>query len=430
MKTTKIKMVLGVLAVCLAFNAMADDSSINSVTIRQRWPWSRLVDIDYVLVGDSTQRVDVQINAFDGDTQLTLPTESLTGDIYGVTRGPRHIVWDPTATAYTNSGVLTKFRVALAQTNVPLYMIVDLTSAAAPDEYVYEEALTNGLWGAWERDFVQGVESVIWTGVTTNETYKTDKLVLRRIPAGTFTMGSPGTESYRWPREDLHSVTFTKDFYVGVFEVTQKQWYHVMNDNPSEFNGDTRPVESLSYNTIRGATNNVPTVNWPATHSFVASSSFLGKLREKTGIDDFDLPTDAQWEYVCRAETTGALNDGTVNITNVNSDANLDLLGRYKGNDGLINKTALVGSYAPNAWGLYDMHGNVWEWCRDWYMQNVGTAAVTDPPGPGTSTTDQRVAHGGAFDQNADLCRSAFRSRNAPVNGYNSYGLRVVRTLP
>ena len=124
----------------LALNALAAEPTISDVVVRQRWPWSKLVDIDYVLTADPTQRVDVAVNAYNGSVSLALPTESLSGDLYNISEGLHRIVWDPTVTSYTNNVVLTKFRVGLVQTPVPVYMIVELTKNAATDaqiEYIY-----------------------------------------------------------------------------------------------------------------------------------------------------------------------------------------------------------------------------------------------------------------------------------------------------
>ena len=243
--TTAMKMVLGSFAACLALGAVADDPAISQVTVRQRWPWSRLVDIDYVLGCGEGQSVDVTVTAYNGTDALDVPLSSFTGDLYGVGQGLRHIVWDPTVTAYTNRGVMQAFNVALTPANAPLYMIVDLTKAVGADgqiEYVYESALTNGDWGAWVRNPITNalgeaiVESVVWTGVATNEVYKTDKLVLRRVPAGSFQLGDT--------QNGTPNVTFTKGMYVGVFEVTQKQWNHVMGTTGGT---DTQAKHTVSY---------------------------------------------------------------------------------------------------------------------------------------------------------------------------------------
>jgi formylglycine-generating enzyme required for sulfatase activity len=185
--------------------------------------------------------------------------------------------------------------------------------------------------------------------------------------------------------------------------------------------------------------------SWPQSDA-VFADSFMGRLRNRTGLAGFDLPTDAQWEYACRAGTTGALYDGTVNITNVYHDARLYALARYRYNGGFIggeigpdrdcttaNGTAAVGSYAPNAWGLYDMYGNVWEWCLDWYSTHLGTAAVEDPKGPlspdgGANNLLRGASWAGS--ENGYQCRSAHRGGDTRYQRVDNYGFRLVRNLP
>lgn len=426
-------MVMGCLTGILAFSAMADDPVISQVTVRQRWPWSRLVDIDYVLTCDETQRVDVVLSANDGSTSLALPPKSLTGDLYGVSHGVRRIVWDPMKTAYTNSHLITQFSVTLVQTPPPVYMIVDLTKNAGADgqiEYIYPGD---------ERLETYGRFTNVWFGVTNDSVYATTKLVLRRIHAGTFGMS-----------DSAISTTLTKDFYTGVFEVTQRQWELITGARPSYFNNSTyyasRPVEQVSYEDVRGSTNGSPVINWPMTGHMVATNSFIGKLRDKTGIDGFDLPTAAQSEYACRAETTTVFNDGNpdANFLGANAVSNiwLDVLGRYMWNGGLIdgvtspgrggspvNGTATVGSYRPNAWGLYDMHGNLYKWCLDWYVASLGTESKTDPLGPVSGT--ERETRGGRWSGGPSACSSSYRGHHDPLQkNFNSVGLRVVIHLP
>ena len=284
---------------------------------------------------------------------------------------------------------------------------------------------------------IQCYMTAVPAGGWTDE-YKTTKLVLRRIPAGTFIRGSPTNELGRNSDEPQHSVTLTKDFYIGVFEVTQKQWEQLMGNWPSYFynsaHRETRPVEKVSYNDIRENPNNSddPAVYWPS-NSTVNSNSFIGKLRAKTG-QAFDLPTESQWEYACRAGTTTALNSG-YNLTSTSADVRMAEVGRYWFNGGsefvLIvdtnGGTAKVGSYLPNAWGLYDMHGNVWEWCLDWYGTYPGT--VSDPPGAASGSS--RVTRGGHGGDNASGCRSARRSDyfSQSTRG-EANGFRISRTLP
>lgn len=241
-------------------------------------------------------------------------------------------------------------------------------------------------------------------------------------------MGSPPEENGRYDDETQHKVTLTKMFYIGVFECTQRQWELVMRDRPSYFNNAdcyaTRPVEQVSYNAIRGG-------GWPLSGHLVDESSFMGKLKEKTGLT-FDLPTEAQWEFACRAGTMKALSLGE-NLTSTSSDASMNKVGRYKYNGGSDDSqdcttdhgTAKVGSYQPNAWGLYDMHGNVFEWCLDWCDGSTySTMEVTDPVGDTAGLS--RVVRGGSWSRYACDCRSAIRCLNDQSDNNGDIGFRIV----
>ena len=265
--------------------------------------------------------------------------------------------------------------------------------------------------------------------------YKTTKLVLRRIPAGSFVMGSPREEN-RAQGEDnevRHDVTLSSAYYIGVFEITQKQWELVAGQQPAWFTklGDTRPVEAVSYEAIRGEGRGA---GWPKTDG-VDSYSFLGRLRTRTGIP-FDLPTEAQWENACRAGTETALGSGE-DLSDPKTDPALSRIARYAGSArkslaGFAKKqvgsvstdcgTAKVGSYAPNAWGLYDMHGNVWEWCRDWYGA-YDISKDTDPVGPDHGS--QRIERGGSWYDQAFWCRAATRAHAWPGNVQGNVGFRL-----
>jgi formylglycine-generating enzyme required for sulfatase activity len=278
------------------------------------------------------------------------------------------------------------------------YMVVDLASG----ETSYLDDRPKGGWA---------------------DEYKTTKMVLRKVEAGKFTMGSPEDELGREADEVQREVTLTKDFYVSVFQTTQKQYETITGSNPSEYKGDMRPVDSVSYDMIRGAEKGA---GWPANGD-VDEDSFLGKLRAKTS-KAFDLPTEAQWEFACRAGTTTALNNGT-NLTNADKDNNLNKLGRYSfnqgsGQGGYSEGHTAVGFYIPNSWGLYDMHGNVREWCLDWADDSETTDPVTDPAGPAEGS--KRRLRGGSYYDNAHYCRSASRFGYHPSYSSYIYGFRVV----
>ena len=238
--------------------------------------------------------------------------------------------------------------------------------------------------------------------------YKTTKILLRKIEPGTVTLG--GTKP----------VTLTKAYYMGVFQITQKQYQLVTGSNPSYYKGDMRPVEYVSWNTIRG---NSSTYNWPEVTT-VDSSTFMGKLRAKTGLD-FDLPTEAQWEYACKAGTTSYFNNGG------GSENDLKTLGRYSGNTsdgkgGYTSAHTTVGSYFPNAFGLYDMHGNVWEWCLDWYA-SLNSDPVSD--WDGASSGSYRVLRGGSWYYDYGSCWSTSRYDYDPLYSDYFIGFRLSRTL-
>lgn len=295
------------------------------------------------------------------------------------------------------------------------YLVIDLSAGPLSESYPVSD-LAEVPAGGW------------------TDEYKTTKLVLRRLPAGAFLMGSPTNELGYSPDETLHQVALSHAFYIGVFEVTQKQWERVMGTWPSLFCEptvrDSRPVESVSYDAIRGV---AAGASWPLNSS-VDSTSFLGRLRSRTGLSGLDLPTEAEWEYACRAGTSTSLNSGK-NISSQTACNNLAEVGRYAYNGGtpsysysVDRGSASVGSYPPNSWGLYDMHGNVREWCLDWYWDYPSTAV--DPVGP--STGFSRVLRGGDWcETRAQWCRSAARYRSTePSSDSGSNGLRVALPLP
>ena len=256
---------------------------------------------------------------------------------------------------------------------------------------------------------------------------------MRRIEPGHYSMGSPESELGHLPEEIQHQVSISKPFYISIFEITQAQWELVAGNNPSYYVGEDRPVESVSYKDLRGGREDG--IDWPKTKHIVASNSFLGRLRAKTGLN-FDLPTEAQWEYACRAGTLTALNSGH-DISSVYDCMYLSQIGRYayserKPSD-VYKQHIAVGSLAPNRWNLYDMHGNVAEICRDWNGQ-YQTDLQVDPHGPDNGVMHfkkkifhLRVTRGGSWDgDNALRCRSACRSAVEDEGKNNRTGFRIV----
>lgn len=225
------------------------------------------------------------------------------------------------------------------------------------------------------------------------------------IPAGTFTMGSPAGESGRYDNETQHQVTISRPFYLQTTEVTQGQWQQVMGNNPSYFKkcGTDCPVEKVSWNDVQ---------------------EFIRKLNSMEGTDKYRLPTEAQWEYAARAGTQTPFSTGDcLAISEANYNGNHPLEGCTEG--GYRQKTMRGGSFAPNAWGLYDMHGNVLEWVKDWYG-NYPSGRVSDPEGP--SSGSGRVSRGGSWFYSARNIRSAYRDRDFPGYCYSFLGFRLLRT--
>ncbi len=240
----------------------------------------------------------------------------------------------------------------------------------------------------------------------TDVTCVSNKLWLRRIEAGTFTQGSPTTEAGRHTnREVQHQVTLTKPFFAGVFEVTRAQYRLVMGSDPGNGESMTCPVNNLTVYALVGEDIN------PAVSNTVAEGTFFAKIREKTGML-FNLPTDAQWEYACRAGTTTPYNVET------NATVKIADLAWYSGN--ASRKIHPVGQKTPNAWGLYDMHGNVLEFCREKLNENLGSSARTDPINPGEGNT-RFIIRGGSYGEGAGECRSARRGWRAASENCESF---------
>lgn len=238
-------------------------------------------------------------------------------------------------------------------------------------------------------------------------------MIFNLLPAGNFFMGSVASEPGRHSTSEvLHKVTLSRSFYIQTTEVTQGQWLDVTGTKPSYFTtcGLSCPVEQVS---------------WDDAKLFIAA---LNTSEGRTGCDIapntcYSLPTEAQWEYAARAETITAFYNGDITHTSCSPlDGNLDTIGWYCGN--AAGKTHPVGLKAPNDWGLYDMSGNVYEWCEDWYETYPTEDDVTDPVGP--TSGSNRVIRGGDWVSYAGDARSANRLYGIPVVGYYGLGFRLV----
>ena len=219
------------------------------------------------------------------------------------------------------------------------------------------------------------------------------------IPAGSFRMGGDKkleqAEDHETPR---HIVKISKTFYMGKYEVTQSQWSEIMNNNPSEFKEDIRPVERVSWNDVQ---------------------EFIQKLNNKEETNKYRLPTEAEWEYAARADTKSTYC----------FSSDIKTLSQYawyrKNSEG---KTHPIGQLKPNAWGLYDVHGNVHEWCQDWFDRNYYSQSPSNLP-LGPSSGLAKVLRGGDWGSEDWYCRCASRSLSSPDRRSNRLGFRLVRMV-
>lgn len=417
---------------------------VTNVTVQQRWPWNGKVDIDYeVLSDDPDDSIFVYPEAKENDRNIAIAPRTLSGEgveeaMCGarVKPGLHRMTWhmdEDEPTLHSSS-----FTVTMHAVKGGMYLVVDLSAGPNAESYPIRYSDT--------------------PPDITDDACRTTNLWLRLCLPGTFMMGSPsdeeGRETSNWDnssktkgKETLHQVTLTKPFYIGVFEVTQRQYSLIRGSNPSAGLGDLLPVNTVTYNGLRGS---VAGAAWPQ-HSQVDPSSFFGVLRAKTGCL-FDLPTEAQWEYACRAGTSTAYNNGKSH-----GSVNCKEVARcYDNRSNTVNGFSyqyqtVVGQYKPNAWGLYDMHGNVAERCLDWWKSDLGKYSVIDPVGGETSVSQitvytdggvyysytPRVTKGGSAGKTRSIlgstqnCRSAARHawyHGDPAKGDQDVGFRVVAT--
>jgi formylglycine-generating enzyme required for sulfatase activity len=262
-----------------------------------------------------------------------------------------------------------------------------------------------------------------FTGAKPGAAREVSGMKLCWCPAGTFRMGSPRGEPERRPGEDQVDVTFSKGFWIGQYEVTQAQWKRVVGAFPGNFNagkGDDFPVYAIN---------------------FAEAEEFCRKLTERAHASgdlpkswEFRLPTEAQWEYACRAGTTTATSFGDTLSSKQANFQGKPYNGAEEGPS--LQRTAKVGSYPANPWGLHDAHGNVFEWCRDWYHRRLPGGVDPDlHDAKDTATKSEngdlsRVRRGGCYADEGWPCRSAFRLRFEPERRHEHIGFRVVAVEP
>jgi uncharacterized protein (TIGR02996 family) len=245
------------------------------------------------------------------------------------------------------------------------------------------------------------------------------RLVL--VPPGTFLMGSASRESRRYADESpRHEVEITRPTWVGKYPLTQAEYERVLGANPSFF----QPGRSDNCADLDTSQFPVESINWDDAGAFCRALSALRE--EKKAGRVYRLPTEAEWEYACRGCMATTFHHGRSLTT---AQANFDGRQPYRSpRTDSLGRTCTVGSYPPNAFGLYDLHGNVWEWCADWkspgYYRDSPRADPPGPPEDGTSET--RVSRGGGWSFSGAHCRCAYRGHDDPTGRYNNTGVRIV----
>lgn len=359
---------------------------VTNVVAKQRYPWNGSVDINFDIVGNFLSLVEnepekgiylqIEMNDLIHETKYEAAFYALKGDC-AVTEGRHKVIWDLNVQGLNVVSSNVAFSVICKKTNKK-YCVIDLSNGPTATSYpvVYIDDVPEGGW---------------------SDEYKTNKLVLRLIEPGAFKM------------QGQYDVTLTDPYYMGIFEITKKQCELIMGSHTSRYSGDSQSLDGASWNYIRGDS---AVYNWP-TDKTVSEESFVGRLRTRTGLI-IDLPTEIQWEYACRAGTTTSYSYG---------DIPNDEYMWYDNNNGVGNKT--VGTKLSNAWGLYDMHGSLEEWCLDWWgdltQENLNT---------NLKTGDKRVTRGGSWVETANDCRSSSRSGQDPsysmIGHFGYVGFRVV----
>ena len=439
----KKTMILAGLVATASLNAAV----IEQVIVRQQWPWSTDVKVEYKVTG-VTSPVNIAVRAFNGSEELDSSRleSSISGERYGIAEdGVGTFVIDPVKAFGTAKVALANFKVKLSLTpaaaniNEVIYKVFDLSTGECQDltradfyngkvedgDFVTDYTSLHSRFLAPSSEMIGDV--LIWTGVTNNVKYKTTHLVMRKIPAANkiWTMGALPTETGARAEETNHLVKLTKDFYMGVFEITQKQYTLLVGNNPStgtnREEADVLPANVLVYG--RESANNNNTA-WEA----------VKRIRTKTGNNSFILPTETQWEFACRAGSTAGLYSGRT-ISNAGlwsgNDGDVTILAWFIGNS---DKQQVVGTKLPNALGLYDTLGNVLEWTRDAYSTGSAYVAtfgdgwqpgdvVVDPAN--TSSDSALVTRGGAYSRYGAYTRCASRISFNNWTSANDVGMRM-----
>lgn len=355
----------GLLSVALATGLSAFGYSVTGVSARQHWPWDNKVDVDFTLGGtdgDQFYHVDILAKypgmAGDGVRAKTLLSEP-------VVRGnaAHRIVWDMGADIpglYTTNLAVSVTVTPFGDTT-PAYVVIDLTGGSTATSYP--------------------VRYTTEAPDLSQDTCRTTEMWLKRCPAGMFTMGQ-GTTANTDLRYPAHKVKLTQPYYIGVFEVTQEQWYRVMGTWPSVYSNvacrATRPVENIRWYDMRHSFN---PGKYPPAEDTPPATYFMSNLRGRSGLKTLDLPTEAQWEQACRGGTTGDSYYPSGSVTSyVRGPWTVEGVGIHVAPYDCDTRwgTAKVGSYPPNPWGLYDMNGNVQEVVYDFAPVDSATTIQTD----------------------------------------------------
>ena len=416
------------MAAAAATAALSAAPSVTGVSFSQEETGARTVTVDYTLANEEAIiTMDVLVNGESiGDDNIHF----LEGDVNRLVQpGNRRIRWfaQKSWPGHKIDGNAVTVRVnAWSRQSPPEYMVVDLETPNNVTYYTSTNALPDG-------------------GLS-NRVYASSRLVMKFVEAAgvTYTMGKPNGSG----AEAEHSATLAKSYYIGIYTITQGQWKRIIGWYPqskySPSDAATRdfyPVQYTAYNEIRevapednnvlqnpnnsdskgstGITGN-DTYAYPAAP---APMSWLGQLSSHAGIA-FDLPGESEWEYACRAGNYGNWwGDGTP-VSGSNTDANLSKLGHYLANSG--SSLQQVGTLKPNSWGIYDMHGNVWEWCLDCFNSNIsGLNGAVDTRKNGEARTER----GGSFLHNAQSCTSSYRTSDQGNTRYPRVGFRVVSRI-